>query len=105
MKAVLFILFAIFQNNSDERVLDIYAKDKTDKRYLEQTRILAADKKGLKLRDLKIKEHFGSPAFKITLTGKDGGIKLTSKSVLTLDKLYGTIDAMPMRKAEMLRLP
>jgi hypothetical protein len=105
MKALLLILVAIFQNYSDERVLDIYAKDKTDKRFLEQTKILASDKKGLKLRDLKIKEHFGSPVYKITLTGKDGGIKLTSKSVLTLEKLYGTIDAMPMRKAEMLRLP
>ena len=105
MKAILLILLAIFQNNSDDRVLDIYAKDKSDKRYLEQTKVLAADPKGLKIRDLKIKEHFGSPAFKITLTGKDGGVKLTSKSVLTLEKLYGTIDAMPMRKAEMLRLP
>ena len=105
MKAILFILFAIIQNNSDQRVLDIYAKNKSDKRYLEQTKILAADQKGLKIRDLKIKEHFGSSAFKITLTGKDGGVKLTSKSVLTLEKLYGTIDAMPMRKAEMLRLP
>lgn len=105
MKAILLILLAIFQNNSDDRVLDIYAKDKSDKRYLEQTKVLAADPKGLKIRDIKIKEHFGGSAFKITLTGKDGGVKLTSKSVLTLEKLYGTIDAMPMRKAEMLRLP
>lgn len=105
MKAILFILFAMFQNNSNERVLDVYAKNKADKLYLEQTKTFAADQKGLKVRDIKIKEHFGSPAFKITLTGKDGGIKLTSKSVLTLEKLYGTIDAMPMRKAEMLRVP
>ena len=95
----------MFQTYSNQRVLDIYAESKSDKHYLEQKKILDADEKGLKIRDVKIKEHFGSSAFKIILRGKDGGIKLTSKSVLTLDKLYGTIDAMPMRKAEMLRLP
>ena len=105
MKIILFIFITMFQTYSNQRVLDIYAESKSDKHYLEQKKILDADEKGLKIRDVKIKEHFGSSVFKITLRGKDGGIKLTSKSVLTLEKLYGTIDAMPMRKAEMLRLP
>jgi hypothetical protein len=105
MKSLMFILIAIFQNSSDLRILDVYTKSKSDKYYLEQMKALNSDPKGIKLRDIKIREHLGSPAFKITLTGKDGMIKLTSKSVLKLQKLYDTIDAMPMRKAEMSRQP
>jgi hypothetical protein len=105
MKSLIFILITIFQNSSDQRILDVYANSKSDRYYLEQMKALASDPKGIKLRDIKIKEHFGSPAFKITLTGKDGMIKLSSKSVLKLQKLYDTIDAMPMRRAEMSRQP
>jgi hypothetical protein len=103
MKALLFLLFAFIQSNSDQRVIDVYAKNKTDKLYLEQLEILNSDPKGLKDRDIVVKEHLGSPSFKITLRGKDGGQKLNSKSVLTLKKLFDTIDSMPMRKSEMSR--
>jgi hypothetical protein len=103
MKPLLFILFAFFQNDSNQRVLDVYAKSKLDKYYLEQMKALNSDPKGIKAREIRIREHIGSPAFKITLTGKDGMIKLSSKSVLKLQNLYNVIDAMPMRKAEMLR--
>lgn len=105
MKSLLFILIAFFQNGSDQRTLNVYAKSKSDKYYLEQMKVLNSDPKGIKVRDIRIREHFGSPAFKITLTGKDGTIKLTSKSVLKLQNLYDVIDAMPMRKAEILRQP
>jgi hypothetical protein len=105
MKFLLFILIAFFQNGSDQRVLDVYAKSNLDKYYLEQMKALNSDPKGIKAREIRIKEHFGSPAFKITLTGKDGMIKLSSKSVLKLQHLYDVIDAMPMRKAEMSRQP
>lgn len=103
MTTMIFILMTCIQQNPSQRVLDIYCKDKSDKLYIAQSKVLASDPKGLKIRDIKVKEHFGNTAFKITLTGKDGGVKLTSKSVLTLKKLYDTIDAMPMRKSEMKR--
>lgn len=101
MKPLLFILIAFFQNGSDHRLLDVYSRSKSDKYYLEQMKALNSDPKGVKARDIRIREHFGSPAFKITLTGKDGMIKLSSKSVLKLQNLYDVVDAMPMRKAEM----
>lgn len=41
--------------------------------------------------------------FKVFLIGKDGGIKLKSKEVLSNQKLFATIDAMPMRQNEMER--
>ena len=103
MKSLMFILITFFQNGSNQRALNVYAKSKSDKYYLEQMKVLNSDSKGIKVRDIIIREHFGSPAFKITLTGKDGMIKLSSKSVLKLQNLYDVIDAMPMRKAEMLR--
>ena len=39
--------------------------------------------------------------FVVILVGKDGGEKLRSTEVVRLEKLYGTIDAMPMRRREM----
>jgi len=39
--------------------------------------------------------------FKIILLGLDGGIKLQQESILSIDTLFNTIDAMPMRQREM----
>ncbi len=39
--------------------------------------------------------------FTFVLLGKDGGEKLRSTSVVTLQTLYETIDSMPMRQVEM----
>ncbi|MGI4806175.1 MAG: DUF4174 domain-containing protein [Janthinobacterium lividum] len=35
------------------------------------------------------------------MIGKDGGEKLRSNQAVSLEKLYNTIDDMPMRKNEM----
>ena len=40
-------------------------------------------------------------AFKITLVGLDGGIKLEQTEVLKKNEIFKTIDAMPMRKNEL----
>jgi hypothetical protein len=39
--------------------------------------------------------------FKVFLIGKDGSIKLQSEQVLSNQKLFTTIDGMPMRRNEM----
>ncbi|SDB30737.1 protein of unknown function [Flavobacteriaceae bacterium MAR_2010_188] len=39
--------------------------------------------------------------FKVILIGLDGNVKLEQNKVLTREKLFATIDAMPMRRAEM----
>lgn len=41
--------------------------------------------------------------FQVVLIGKDGGEKMRSSQPITSEKLYGAIDAMPMRKDEMKR--
>ena len=39
--------------------------------------------------------------FEVVLIGLDGGVKLRQTLVLSCQKLFGTIDVMPMRRAEM----
>ena len=39
--------------------------------------------------------------FKVLLIGLDGGIKLQKNGLLTAEELFGTIDPMPMRRAEL----
>lgn len=39
--------------------------------------------------------------FTVILIGKDGTEKLRQQKVLSIDKLFATIDAMPMRRREM----
>ncbi len=101
MKLALIVLLSLMQTNSSKRILDVFGKDANDNSYAEQLRILNADPKGINERDIVIRKHLGAPAFKVVLTGKDGGQKYTSDKVITLEKLYGIIDAMPMRRDEM----
>lgn len=100
MHLLLLFLLPVFDMSAN-RVLDIYAKNKSDITYRQQMKVFEADPKGLKDRDLIVREHFGASGYKITLTGKDGGVKYSSKSVLMLKKLYSIIDVMPMRRDEM----
>ncbi|MCA1758767.1 MAG: DUF4174 domain-containing protein, partial [Bacteroidales bacterium] len=39
--------------------------------------------------------------FEVVLLGLDGGVKLRQNELLPLEKLYATIDVMPMRRREM----
>ena len=43
----------------------------------------------------------GEGDFAVILVGKDGGEKLRQRTPLSVDALFGTIDAMPMRRREM----
>ncbi|HEY8566822.1 MAG TPA: DUF4174 domain-containing protein [Beijerinckiaceae bacterium] len=43
--------------------------------------------------------------FRAVLVGKDGGAKLSSARPIPAEELFGTIDAMPMRRDEMRRRP
>lgn len=43
--------------------------------------------------------------FQVLLIGLDGSIKLEQSAVLSLKKLFSTIDSMPMRQSEMRQNP
>lgn len=116
MIKTLLIATLLFSGSSQfvsKRMLLIYADKETDHKLIEQKKLLASDPSGLHERDIEVKVylqaehkeafakmHLKKP-FTVILLGKDGGEKLRMHDVLSLQKLYGTIDAMPMRKQEM----
>lgn len=98
------------------RVLVIAAPKAGDARLRAQREALAAVRPGSAERDLVVIEavgkepraedlrrRFGLDAgiFRVVLVGKDGGEKLSSDEPIPPQKLFATIDAMPMRRQEM----
>lgn len=90
--------------NSDmdfkERKLILYEviKDKyrlTDFQDMKTAKVWKLSNEGFR-NDLDKKE-----AFRVVLIGLDGGIKLEKETVLKKVDLFGIIDSMPMRKAEL----
>ena len=51
----------------------------------------------------KLRKQFdvNQEGFTVILVGKDGGEKLRQHEILSVEKLFATIDAMPMRRQEM----
>jgi len=106
-----------YSSYQEKRQLLVFAENTNNSSLKTQQKVLNADPEGLKERDIevkffyadrdkdKFKEKHIKSGFTIILVGKDGGDKLRSTSTLTLQKLYSTIDAMPMRQSEMKRHP
>lgn len=102
MQLVLAMLISVMQSVSNHRYLDVYTDNQENKIYTLQIQLLTSDPEGLKERDLIIRLHSNSHGFRIELTGKDGSKKFSSTKILNLPKLYAIIDAMPMRKQQIL---
>ena len=114
------------------RILIIFSDTKDNSLFQKQMQLFLEDKEGLEERDLivfqvfeeigimpskktisnsdteELKKQFdfsfAENKFAVFLVGKDGGTKLkVENKILTLEKLFGTIDAMPMRQREMER--
>ena len=100
--------------------------DKSKELLQRQLRIFGSEKIGMMDRDLVllytdgnlVEDYFNDHSFKLSsdfiekfplhddefavvLIGKDGGTKFRSREIVSLEKLFGIIDAMPMRRAEM----
>lgn len=109
-----------------QRPLIVFASSASEPRLSEQKRIVATSRSAFAERDMvivyvvgeKVSTEFGaSPGksaealraqygvsrdgFKVVLVGKDGGTKLSSAQPMSYATLFGTIDAMPMRRDEM----
>lgn len=100
------------------RVLVLAAPAAGDPRLAAQRQALASVRTGASERDLvtveavgdgpeavAIRRRLGLPAdaFRAVLVGKDGGAKLTAQEPIPPQRLFSTIDAMPMRRDEMRR--
>lgn len=108
------------------RLVVIFSPDGSDEAYTSQQKELLAAERGLKERDLllfyvfadrvllpnqttlgakeaqSLRAHYIIPEKETVslLIGKDGSEKLRSRDLLTTERLFVTIDAMPMRQSE-----
>ncbi|MFC6388654.1 DUF4174 domain-containing protein [Methylorubrum zatmanii] len=97
------------------RVLVLAAGDAGDPKLAAQREALASARAGAAERDLvtleavgpgeragALRRHLGlsGEGFRAVLVGKDGGAKLTSDEPIPPQRLFATIDAMPMRREE-----
>jgi hypothetical protein len=103
-----------------KRVLIVFAKDAASPELAKQRALIDHAKEGYTERDLMPIEVIGQSvqgvsnsadalrqkygiapgAFKVLLIGKDGGVKINSSEPIDTPRLFGTIDAMPMRRDE-----
>jgi hypothetical protein len=105
-----------------DRVLLVFAPSESDPDLSRQRQDLARDPDALRERDLvrievvggkaqgapmaldadALRDAYGvrADAFAVILIGKDGGEKLRGTHPLTAARLFGVIDAMPMRRQE-----
>jgi hypothetical protein len=107
------MLFGAYNQNSDKRMLLIFADKASNPALKEQSVILKKDTKGLNERDVEVHIYYGdrdsktfqdkkiTSNFTVVLVGKDGGEKMRETSPIALKTLFSTIDEMPMRRAEM----
>lgn len=100
------------------RVLVVSAPDTGNADLKAQRAALGPVRGGLAERDLVVVEAIGrepgaqalrdrlglpAGAFRAVLVGKDGGAKLTADAPIPPQRLFATIDSMPMRRQEMRR--
>lgn len=95
----------------------LFTPSERDKSYIEQVRILEADKRGLAERDIvvlkdiradgssQLRDTLQIDGFEFIMIGKDGGVKRRSKTPVSIQELFCLIDAMPMRRQEMRDIP
>ena len=84
------------------RRLYAYAPTASDPALIRQRTLIDAAHAGMAERDLVLIEVIGKrPHFEAVLVGKDGGEKLRTDTPITPERLFETVDAMPMRRQEM----
>jgi hypothetical protein len=120
MRLFLFLIFFLMMlintmaQYTDKRQVLIFGPAKGTQ-VMAQWALLEKDSAGLRERDMfvllaagekALYQKFGVAAaepFLILLVGKDGGEKYRSKELTNAQQLFGLVDAMPMRRAEMRR--
>lgn len=114
------------QHRWKNRLVLLLAEDLTDPELRKQQKLLKGVKPGLsdrkilvytvtpqflytglkemkKSRDNAVYHKYkkGTASFEVILLGLDGGVKLRKKRVVKPEELFGLIDQMPMRRAQM----
>ena len=100
------------------REIWLFTPDADNASFITQKSALT-DAAGLNERDILVHEVVGAKGnqtifkkykasaknFTFILIGKDGGVKLRANEPISKEKLYRTVDDMPMRKSEMKHQP
>ncbi|WP_345955935.1 DUF4174 domain-containing protein [Mucilaginibacter sp. PAMB04168] len=112
--ALIFLSTTTFR---EKRMLLIFADKPGNQLVKKQKDILDANAAGIKERDIEVLTYYEGKdrvqfqkrsvkdTFTVILIGKDGGEKYRATQPITLSKLFGFIDAMPMRVQEMKSRP
>ncbi|MCF0072696.1 DUF4174 domain-containing protein [Dyadobacter sp. CY261] len=111
------MLITLIAADPARQVLLFYTNSSLEKQKA-QLAILDAYQKGVRARDIKVQSFSYSASnvaewkkwnvdttslFTFILIGRDGGEKLRSSDIVSAEKLFGLIDAMPMRRNEIER--
>ncbi len=115
MKALFGIMLMTLISTESPRQVLLFYTDRGLEKQKAQSKILDAHQKDIGERDIKVQRFSYSETnfaewkkwnidtaspFTFILVGRDGGEKLRSGEVVSAEKLFGLIDAMPMRKNE-----
>ncbi len=119
----------IEQHRWKHRVILLFAGDAQNKTLQKQLKLFGENTSGMNDRELvvyrifeeqgkkpgnkeltagevrQLRDRYEAPAqgFTFLLIGKDGTVKLRENELVAIERLFGLIDSMPMRKAEMRR--
>ena len=107
------LITAMHPQDNTKRKLLLVAENAANSSLQQQLALAATDSAGFAERDLKIelvtpgnnaalyqKITAGKKGFTVVLIGKDGGEKFRDHQPISVQHLFGLIDAMPMRRAE-----
>lgn len=119
---------SMHQHQWKNRVIILYANGAANDQLIKELDFLTSSSEEVTERDLVVYEIFpdygigpegeqlkasfskalrekynieGSSRFTFILIGKDGTVKLNKQQVVSMNELFGLIDKMPMRRAEM----
>jgi Domain of unknown function (DUF4174) len=112
-----YTLLSAAQQSNYRRIL-IFAPDSANVSFINQNRIFQKEDAACVQRDIIVeyyvfksrgvrffdKYQVSKNDFTLLLIGKDGFVKLRSKEVMTAERIYALVDAMPMRKDEMRKM-
>lgn len=113
LSTMIVCLSGIVSSDTDKRQLLLFTQKKDTGLAEKQLAIWKEAQAEMEERDLTITVVTGNDLlykkykvdsqteFTVILLGKDGGEKLRTQNLLTTNKLFALIDAMPMRRQEM----
>jgi hypothetical protein len=93
------IVFGSEQSGAFRQQLDIFNRASPGFRERDMVIVTVAERGGR--QELRRAYNVAPGEFEVLLVGKDGGVKLRSRDVVSPQELFRLVDAMPMRRQEM----